>query len=251
MVVELKMSEVSGGLSALSQTQLFLPRGIHLSRWENLRGRLQNKERWCCHAKNHNKPSTFTSRFSTAVPLYESPGASFDQYVEDKRRVLKAMFPDGIQLNESEKRIEMPPVNFLFLEMTLVVDVKLTCKSSGEDYPFGVPHAIPKLLELDITKWELQGLHRNYQPPHFALGFKGAIYPDRRGKQSRLRNQTEIQINFVASPAFAIAPHHVLESVAESVCKTMMENMKVRENGRLLADYEKFKREKNKVKNQR
>lgn len=32
------------------------------------------------------------------------------------------------------------------------------------------------------------------------------------------------------------------------MCKTMMEDMKVRENGRLLADYETFKREKKKKK---
>ena len=52
---------------------------------------------------------------------------------------------------QSEKRIEMPPMNFLFLAMRLVVDVKLRCKSGGEDYPFGVPHAITKLLQLDIV----------------------------------------------------------------------------------------------------
>lgn len=69
------MREVSGGLSALSQTQLFLPRGIKTIRWENLKGgRLKTNERWRCHAKNHNKLSTFSSRYSTDVPLYESPG---------------------------------------------------------------------------------------------------------------------------------------------------------------------------------
>ncbi|KAL7232324.1 hypothetical protein ACSBR2_010360 [Camellia fascicularis] len=40
------------------------------------------------------KPATYSSRISTDIPLYESPRASFDQYLEDKPRVFKAMFPD-------------------------------------------------------------------------------------------------------------------------------------------------------------
>ncbi|XP_015879889.3 uncharacterized protein LOC107415957 isoform X1 [Ziziphus jujuba] len=242
----------AAGFSAVSQTQLFLPGGKQL-RWENSKGMLRKKERWCCHAKAwqpmNQKPSAFTLRFSTDVPLYESPGASFDEYLEDKPRVFKAMFPDSIQVNEGERKIELPPFNFLFLAARLVVDVRLICKSSGEDYPFGVPHTVKKILEFDITRWDLQGLHTNYQPPHFALSVKGVVYPDRRGKQSRLRNQMEIKLSFIASPALALASHHVLQSIAESVCKAMMEDMKVTENGRLVADYYKFKREM-RVKNQ-
>lgn len=58
---------------------------------------------------------------------------------------------DQLELMQSEKRIEMPPMKFLFLSVRLVVDLKLRCKSVGEDYPFGVPHAVTKLLELDIV----------------------------------------------------------------------------------------------------
>lgn len=77
------------------------------------------------------KPSTYSSRISTDIPLYEIPGvkippffislslslcdgfdlvfefwngqASFDQYLEDKPRVFKAIFPDkrrSSQINE-------------------------------------------------------------------------------------------------------------------------------------------------------
>ncbi|KAG6398347.1 hypothetical protein SASPL_139805 [Salvia splendens] len=39
-------------------------------------------------------PTTYSSRISTDIPLYEIPGASFDEYLEDKPRVFKAIFPD-------------------------------------------------------------------------------------------------------------------------------------------------------------
>lgn len=48
-------------------------------------------------------PSTYSSRISTDIPLYEIPGASFDQYLEDKPRVFTAIFPDkhrSQQLNQ-------------------------------------------------------------------------------------------------------------------------------------------------------
>lgn len=70
-------------------------------------------------------PTTYSSRISTDIPLYEIPGvnlhylllsqcddefdqfrnvqASFDEYLEDKPRVFKAIFPDkrrSDQINE-------------------------------------------------------------------------------------------------------------------------------------------------------
>lgn len=45
----------------------------------------------------------------------------------------------------------MLPIQFLFLTVWPVVDMKLKCKSRGEDYPPGVPQDITKVLELDIV----------------------------------------------------------------------------------------------------
>lgn len=73
------MREFTAGFSAISPTQSFLPRGIQVG-LENLKGQLKKKERLCCHAKAwdwqpmNQKPSTFSLRFCTDVPLYESPG---------------------------------------------------------------------------------------------------------------------------------------------------------------------------------
>ncbi|MFS7948207.1 hypothetical protein Hanom_Chr06g00557241 [Helianthus anomalus] len=63
------------------------------SEWPNFR-------RFVCKLSN---ASTYTSRLATDVYLYESPDASFDQYLEDKPRVFKAIFPDkrrSQQLND-------------------------------------------------------------------------------------------------------------------------------------------------------
>lgn len=45
----------------------------------------------------------------------------------------------------------MSPVQFLFLTVLPVVDMRLRYKSEGRDYPDGVPSDITKVLELDIV----------------------------------------------------------------------------------------------------
>lgn len=45
----------------------------------------------------------------------------------------------------------MLPVQFLFLTVLPVVDMRLRYKSDGRDYPDGVPPDITKVLELDIV----------------------------------------------------------------------------------------------------
>ncbi|KAF8012888.1 hypothetical protein BT93_I0910 [Corymbia citriodora subsp. variegata] len=205
-----------------------------------------------CHAASHRETaagkeaSTYTARIATDIPLYESPGAPFDRYLEDKPRVFRAIFPDkrrSQQLNEEEWRIQMLPIQFLFLTVWPVIDMRLRCKSRGRDYLPQVPQDVSKVLELDITRWELQGLDSIPEPSHFALGVKGALYPDRRGTRSRLKGQLEMSISFVLPPMLALVPADVLQSVAESVLTRLVENMKDKVNGSLLADYSKFKRE--------
>ncbi|KAL2924433.1 hypothetical protein RDABS01_019391 [Bienertia sinuspersici] len=72
-----------------------------------------------CQAVNQG-PSTYSSQISTDVPFYETPGASFDQYLEDKPRVFRAIFPDkrrSKQLNEVRWELQgldnvVPPSHF-------------------------------------------------------------------------------------------------------------------------------------------
>ncbi|CAM8944775.1 unnamed protein product [Rhodiola kirilowii] len=190
------------------------------------------------------KLSTYSSRINTDIPLYETPGASFDDYLEDKPRVFKAIFPDkrrSERLNEEDWRIQMLPIQFMFLTVWPVIDMRLRCKSKCTDYPPGIPNEITKVLELNIIKWELQGLDDVLKPSQFSLGVKGALYPDRKGKRSRLKGQLEMNISFILPPSLQLVPQDVLKNVAEAVLQNLVENMKQKVNGSLLADYSKFR----------
>ncbi|XP_038699330.1 uncharacterized protein LOC119996686 isoform X1 [Tripterygium wilfordii] len=213
------MSKVTAGSFSLYYSGL---KAGHFTR-EKWKGKLKKTE-WRCHGVVKNqmtaKPARYSSRISTDIPLIESPGASFDQYLEDKPRVFTAIFPDkrgSHQLNEEEWRIQMLPINFLFRTVWPTVDMRLRFKSGGRDYPPEVPADITKVLELDITRWELRGPDEVLEPAHFTLGVKGALYPDRRGAQSRLKGLMEINISFVLPPVLALIPEDVCRSVAESV----------------------------------
>uniref|UniRef100_A0A2C9WAX2 DUF1997 domain-containing protein n=1 Tax=Manihot esculenta TaxID=3983 RepID=A0A2C9WAX2_MANES len=224
-------------------------------KWE---GKLKMQD-WQCHAaaepklgrpfiKNQmaTKPATYSSKISTDIPLYESPGASFDRYLEDKPRVFKAMFPDkrrSQQLNEDEWRIQMLPINFLFLTVLPVVDMRLRYKSGGRDYPPEVPINITKVLELDITRWQLEGLDNVLEPSDFSLEVKGVLYADRLGARARLKGQLEMNISFVLPPVLALIPEDIRSNVAELVLTRLVQDMKHKVNGSLLADYSEFKRE--------
>ncbi|KAM7266971.1 hypothetical protein ACFE04_009137 [Oxalis oulophora] len=191
--------------------------------------------------------ASYSSTISTDIPLYELPGATFDEYLEDKPRVFQAIFPDkrrSTRLNEEDWRIHMLPIDFLFLTVRPVVDMKLKCKSSGHDYPPGVPLDISKVLDLKIIKWELQGLDTVLQPSQFILGVNGALYPDRRGRASRLKGKMTMSISFDLPPMLSLVPEDVRKSVADSVLTNLTKNMKHKVNSSLLSDYSRFKSEK-------
>ncbi|QCD92638.1 hypothetical protein DEO72_LG5g706 [Vigna unguiculata] len=197
------------------------------------------------------KTSSFSFKSNANVPIHELPGASFDQYMDDKHRVLSAVFSGDKattkQINEEEWRINMPTIQCLFLSVKPVADVRLTFKSKGEDYPPHIPHHITKVLELHFTRWELQGLSALYNDPYqINLDVRGTIYPERTGKHSWLKNQMEMEIAFCVSPATAFIPESVLQNAIELIFKTVWDEMKQEFHGRLLQDYNRFKRNKTK-----
>ncbi|KAG5527583.1 hypothetical protein RHGRI_028482 [Rhododendron griersonianum] len=197
------------------------------------------------------KPNTYSSRISTDTPLFESPEASFDEYLEDKTRVVKAIFPDKRsrqRLNEEEWRIQMVPLQFLFLTARPVIYMRLRHRSRGIGYPPGIPRDITKVVELDITRWELQGLDNILKLSEFSLCVKGSLYPERRGARSQLKFQLQMNISSVVPPVLSLVPEDVRFGIVESVLKTLVEDMKRKVNGSLLADYGEFKKEKLKAK---
>ncbi|XAR71264.1 hypothetical protein NMG60_11028445 [Bertholletia excelsa] len=193
--------------------------------------------------------ATYSTRIVTAsdIPLRESLGATFDDYLDDKPRAFRAML-DGNrrsgQLSEEEWRIKMSPMQVLLLTAWPVVDVKMTCKSEGIDYPAGIAPEITRVVELEMTRWRLQGIDGIMKQSEFSLGVKAALYPDRRGGRSMLRGQVESTVSLVLPPVLAVVPRHVLGGVLEAEMKKVVKEMMQTAHTGLLADYDRFKKEK-------
>ncbi|KAK1314392.1 hypothetical protein QJS10_CPA06g00428 [Acorus calamus] len=192
------------------------------------------------------KPVTFSATIATDLPLYEPPGTSFDDYLNDRPRIFRAMFPDrrrSQQLNDEEWKIQMLAIDFLLVSVTPIVVMRLRCKSQGKNYPSGVPRDIGRVLDLQATRWELQGLEGAYKPSHFALSVQGALYADRRGFLNRLKGKLEMSITFILPPVLALVPQDVLKSLVESLLKRLVGRMKQEVDGSLLADYAEYRKE--------
>ncbi|XP_037476240.1 uncharacterized protein LOC119353691 [Triticum dicoccoides] len=178
---------------------------------------------------------TYSSSINTDMPLYEPPGVSFDEYLQDRPRVFRAMFPDesrSQQLSDEEWRIQMLPLEFLFITVRPVVVMQLRNRAAGG-------------LDLRITEWELRGLDSGYTPASFDLGVRGSLYADRGQRRgSRLRGHLEISITVALPPPMRIVPEAVLRGVAESVLSTLAERMKRDVDVGLVADFRRFRLEK-------
>ncbi|KAM0924400.1 hypothetical protein ACQ4PT_004899 [Festuca glaucescens] len=177
---------------------------------------------------------TYSSSIDTDMPLYEPPGVSFDEYLQDRPRVFRAMFPDesrSQRLSDEEWRIQMLPLEFLLITVRPVVVMQLRNRGGG--------------LELQITEWELRGLDSGYAPASFDLGVRGSLYADRGQRRgSRLRGHLEISITVALPPPLRIVPEGVLRGVAETVLSTLAERMKRDVDVGLVADFRRFRMEK-------
>lgn len=169
------------------------------------------------------------------MPLYEPTGVSFDEYLLDRARVFRAMFPDesrSQRLSDEEWRVQMLPLQFLLLTVHPVVVMQLRHRDG--------------VLDLRITEWELRGLERDYAPASFDLGVRGSLYADRsRGRRAcRLRGHLEISIGCVLPPPMRLVPDAVMRGVAESVLQRLAEKMKQDVDVGIVADFQRFRREK-------
>ncbi|XP_054804260.1 uncharacterized protein LOC129307351 isoform X2 [Prosopis cineraria] len=196
---------------------------------------------------------TFTYRTSDNVPLHHLPGAPadwFEEYMEDKGRIVGAIIPEkssALRLNQEEWRITMPVIEALFLKAQPVIDIRVATKSNGQDYPPHVPPHITKLYETHTTKWELQGLHSDYMPPFFNIEASGTLYPLTHATDHRgciIKNQLKANITIAFPPLLAWVPHHVLDNIVHSIIRTIVEDIKKGYTVRLLADYRSFQRSK-------
>ncbi|XP_062189106.1 uncharacterized protein LOC133892385 isoform X2 [Phragmites australis] len=178
---------------------------------------------------------TYAASISTDMPLYEPPGISFDEYLQDPARVFRAMFPDesrSQRLSDGEWRIQMLPLQFLLLTVRPVVVMQLRHRGG--------------VLELRVTEWELRGLDSGYMPSSFDLGVRGSLYADRSSgrRASRMRGHLDIAITCVLAPPLRLVPEGALRGVAESVLSRLAEKMKRDVDGGIVADFQRFRREK-------
>ncbi|CAD6222911.1 unnamed protein product [Miscanthus lutarioriparius] len=179
---------------------------------------------------------TYSASISTDTPLHEPPGVSFDEYLQDRVRVFRAMFPDesrSQRVGDGEWRVQMLPLQFLLLTVRPVVVMQLRHRAGG--------------LDLRVTEWELRGLDVSYAPSSFDLGVSGSLYADRSRSRShgcRMRGHLKIAITCVLPPPLRLVPESVLRGVAESVLSRLAEKMKRDVDVGLIADFRRFHREK-------
>ncbi|XLR05160.1 hypothetical protein S83_071358 [Arachis hypogaea] len=165
--------------------------------------------------------------------------------MEDKGRVIKSIFPEkstSRQLNEELWRVNLSPIQVLFLTCHPVIDISARCISNGEDYPHEIPRHVTKLLEVNIKRWELEGLHSDYMPCDLNLNGKGTLYLENQGTHSFVKKQLHINLALVFPPLLAWVPQHVLHNILQSIIRNYVEDINKGFAVRLLADYNSFKR---------
>ncbi|KAK4752858.1 hypothetical protein SAY87_021656 [Trapa incisa] len=189
--------------------------------------------------RNQKNPVKHSFVFTTNDLLNESNGISFDQYMEDTTRIFNALFHDekSLQLEQDVWRIQMLPVQVLFMTATPVGQMQVRCKTSGEGYPPQVPSDIARILDFSIMKWEFQGLNINLSYLDFSA--RGVIYPDRRQLQHRLMGHMEMDISYSIPPALSFIPQDLLSNLFKEEIKKLVQYM----NRNLLMDYNTYRRE--------
>ncbi|KAK7316336.1 hypothetical protein VNO77_35296 [Canavalia gladiata] len=191
-----------------------------------------------------NRTSSFTYKSKAGVPLNELPWASFDEYMEDKGRIIQAIFPEkstSHQLNEEEWKVKMTPIQALFLRCEPVIHITARCKSEADDYPPEIPGHITKFLEVHITRCEFPDLHADYLPPDFKINAKGALYLERKGNHNLMKNQLDIDLSLAFPPLLAWVPEYILQNIVQSILRNYVEDINNGFAVRLLADYNLFK----------
>jgi len=65
------------------------------------------------------------------------------------------------------------------------------------------------------------------EPSDFTLGVKGALYPDRRGRHTRLKGRLETTISFVLPSVLALVPEDVRRNMANAVRNCFVSYMRL------------------------
>ncbi|XP_004136694.1 uncharacterized protein LOC101213732 isoform X1 [Cucumis sativus] len=190
-------------------------------------------------------PPIFSLKFSSFSPLSESPQASFDDYIEDEARLLRATFSGKSEkINQDDWRVEMPSFQVLFLKVSPVADVRLSCKSSTKDSPIHIPQNVSKFIDLQLMGWELKGLSKDFKASKIKINVKGAMYAERTKSKSVLTNNLLLNLyNLAPQKPIDFFAQDFLQPLVEKGLKGMMEEIMKEFTENLLLDYNKYKKE--------
>ncbi|CAM0871466.1 unnamed protein product [Alopecurus aequalis] len=189
---------------------------------------------------------TFSYRFNTDIPMGETPGASIDEYLMNRPRIVGAVFPDKrkrTKLNDEEWSVQLIPIQFLFLSACPVIAIRFVSKSGGKGYPPHVPVTATSLLLMEVTDYTLKGLQSDAMPSHLAVTVRGTLYPQPDGRRS-LKGHVEMSVGFNLPPVLAFVPEPVIRGVGDAVLRQLAEQMKHDFDTGLAADFKKYRREK-------
>lgn len=191
--------------------------------------------------------ASFSSSLGTDLPLRQHSQVSFQSYLQDRQRIFEALFPDKKRcekLNDKEWRIYMLPLDFLFLSVNPVVDMRILVQPPSSGLPLIVSDDVDRVLTLEATKWELRGLDYVMKPSDFSLSVNGILFSEKRGVSSRLRGHLKMSVKMAIPPSMALIPQDIFKSVGEAVLNHLLESMKEKVNNKLLEDYKAYALEK-------
>ncbi|KAH7446890.1 hypothetical protein KP509_01G080600 [Ceratopteris richardii] len=197
-----------------------------------------------CQSQN---ATSFSSSLGTDLPLRQYSEVPFQSYLEDRQRVFQALFPDKKRcemLNDKEWRIYMLPLDFFFLSVNPVIDMRIVVQPPSSSLPIPVSKEVEKVLTLEATRWELRGLGYALKPSDFSLNIEGILFSEKRGRASRLRGHLKMSVSLVTPPSLALIPEELVKSVGESVLTHLLTSMKEKVNTKLLQDYREYAIEK-------
>ncbi|BBM98689.1 hypothetical protein MPTK1_1g15460 [Marchantia polymorpha subsp. ruderalis] len=198
------------------------------------------RRKMVCEAASSQRVS-FKGSVDTDLPLREIKNVPFEQYMSADDRIFNALFPDKQRrqrLSEEEWRIFMLPLQFFYLSVRPVVDMRVKLQDPRTKPANG--KSVSKLITLEATRWELRGLEYTVNPEEFELGIAGSLYPERGQFGSRLKGQMKLTVDLAIPSSLALMPSAVMESIGTAVINQLLEDMKTRVNTRLLEDYRDY-----------
>ncbi|CAM6087432.1 unnamed protein product [Calypogeia fissa] len=197
----------------------------------------------CSAASASSQRATFRSSVNTDLVLREFHAVSFEQYMEDEDRVVDALFPDKKRrqkLNDEEWRIFMLPLEFFFMSVRPVIDMRVVLKEAPKSN-VGSSRTVSKILTLEATRWEIRGLDYQVKPSEFDLGIYGSLYRERGGRAPpKLKGQMELSVDLAIPTSLGLIPAAVIETFGRALLSQLLDNMKDRVNTRLLQDYKEY-----------